>query len=300
MVADRTAGARRRWLGLAAACGLTLIACGPWPSSSDGAETTHGAAHLACTETNGQIISMSVPSAVYRGLVGASVYMPPCYNWTPGKLRVIYLLHGGNTDETQWPDLRVQQEADALIAQGAPPLVVVMPGGYYSPRVDYEAFVLDDLIPGMEGRLRLRSDAAGRAIGGISLGGYWALKIAFQHPDLFAAVGGHSPVVARGGADDPLTLAGAALGLDRLRITLDAGDQDSLAPDTRQLADVLRGRGLDVALAINLGGHNRPYWRAHTADYLRFYLSAMAPAMIASAAPSGPPLAQAQVIARTR
>lgn len=222
------------------------------------------------------MITLSVASTVFGRPVAASVYLPACYDWTTGALPVIYLLHGGNTDETQWPDLRVRQEADALIDQGAAPFVVVMPGGLYGVAIDYAAFVLNDLIPGIEGRLRVRTDGAGRAIGGISLGGYWALQVAFQHPGLFAAVGGHSPVTTRtGGPDDPAALAGAAPGLDRLHITLDAGDMDSLRASTEALAGTLEARGLAVALTINPGGHNRPYWRSHTAEYLRFYLDAI-------------------------
>ena len=266
---------RRRWLGLLAGLGLLLISCGP----NAQAVTTLRARWdpWTCDETTGQIISLSVPSATYGRPVLASVYVPACYDWTPGKLPVIYLLHGGNADETQWPDLRLATEADAMIAAGAPPFVVVMPGGVYSLDVDYAAFVLTDLLPGIESRLRVRASGSGRAIGGISLGGYWALKLAFQHPNLFAAVGGHSPVIARGGADDPAALAQTAAGLAGLPIRLDAGDLDSLRASAEQLAGALQARGLAVTVTISPGGHNRPYWRSHTAEYLRFYLAALAP-----------------------
>ncbi len=267
---------RGPWLSLLAAAGLLLISCAPTPTAAPRLRMV--VLPWACTETTGQIITLAVPSTAYNQPVTASIYVPPCYDWSPGKLPIIYLLHGGNADETQWPDLRVRQEADALIAKGAPPFVVVMPGGVYRDNVDYGAFVLKDLLPGIEGRLRVRADGAGRAIGGISLGGYWALKIAFQNPDLFAAVGGHSPVVTRGAADDPSALARTAVGLARLQISLDAGILDSLHTSTVQFAATLRARGLAVTFADGVGGHNRPYWRSHTADYLLFYLNALAPA----------------------
>jgi enterochelin esterase-like enzyme len=270
MVADRIGIYSRRWPLLLVAFAWALMAFAP-PSQS-----AMGGVPWACRETTGQIITLKVPSQAYHKPVASSVYVPPCYDWTPGKIPVIYLLHGGNADETQWPDLRVRQEADALIAQGAAPFVVVMPGGLYGVGTDYATFVLNDLIPAIEGRLRVRTDGAGRAIGGISLGGYWALKVAFQHPDLVAAVGGHSPVTTRtGGPDDPFSLAATAPGLDRLHITLDAGNLDSLRASTEQLAGTLSARGLFVALTISPGSHNRPYWRAHTAEYLRFYLDAI-------------------------
>jgi enterochelin esterase-like enzyme len=220
--------------------------------------------------------TLSVASTVYNRPVAASVYLPPCYDQLPGPLPVIYLLHGANTDETQWPDVGVQAAADGIIAQGGRPFVVVMPGGPYQNDGDYEAFVLHDVLPGIEAQLRVSQAGSGRAIGGISLGGYWALKTGFEHPDLFAAVGGHSPVTTRSaGPDDPAALASSAAGLGRLRITLDVGDMDSLRASTEQLAGELQTRGLAVTLSVNPGGHNRPYWRAHTAEYLRFYVDAL-------------------------
>jgi len=229
-----------------------------------------------CAQSSGQMVTLFVDSAVYRRPVAASVYLPPCYHATRAELPVIYLLHGANTDQTQWPDVGVAAAADGLIAEGAAPFVVVMPGGPYATNVDYEAFVLNDLLPGIEGQLRASRQGTGRAIGGISLGGYWALKTAFEHPGLFTSAGGHSPVTIRtAGPDDPSALAASAAGLDQLRITLDVGELDALRASTVQIAGTLRARGLAVTLTISSGGHNRPYWRAHTADYLRFYLDAL-------------------------
>jgi enterochelin esterase-like enzyme len=265
----------RQWLRWSAVLGLAALIYAPvqrpeskpWPPETP----------WNCPDLGGRIVTISVPSQSYHQPVPASVYLPPCYLSLPGDLPVIYLLHGGGTDETQWPDLRVREEADALIGDDTPPFVVVMPGGYYAVDLDYENFVLSDLIPGVEQQLHVRRDAAGRAIGGISLGGFWALKTAFEHPDLFAAVGGHSPVLNRGAPDDPSVLAQTAPGLDHLQITLDAAELDSLLPSAQQLASTLSARGLSVTFSTGPGGHNRPYWRAHTGDYLRFYLAAIAP-----------------------
>ncbi len=224
----------------------------------------------------GRINHVMVSSSIYGQSVPVSVYLPPCYSSATERLPAIVLLHGANADDTQWPDLRVQAEADALIAQGAAPFVVIMPGGVYRTEVDCAAFVLDELIPALSDQLHLRTDAAGRAIGGLSLGGYWALKIAYQHPDRFAAVGGYSPVVT-GRDTNLIDLAQNATGLDALHMALDVGRDDSLAAGTQQLAQALQARGLTVQLTLNPGGHNRSYWRAHTAEYLRFLLAAMAP-----------------------
>jgi len=272
MVLERLWRGLSRWLSLLAAGSMLVVGARPLPPDDnevDGFST-------ACAQLSGQIITLEIASAVYQRPVATSVYLPPCYDQTLAPLPVIYLLHGAGTDQTQWPAVGVQTAADALIAQGAPPFVVVMPGAAYAANLDYEAFVLNDLIPGIEGQVLVSQAASGRAIGGISLGGYWALRTAFEHPDLFAAVGGHSAVtVYLAGPDSPAELAGNAPGLDRLKIALDVGDSDSLRPSAERLASTLQGRGLPVTLRVGPGGHNRTYWRAHTADYLRFYVDAL-------------------------
>ena len=230
-----------------------------------------------CPTHAGQITVMTVSSAVYKHPIPVSVYLPPCYESATAPLPVIYLLHGASADETQWPDLRVLVEADALIASGDQSFVVVMPGGDYRAGFDYTAFVLNDLIPTMNQQLPIRTDPGGRALGGLSLGGYWALSTVFHHPDQFAAVGGYSPVVASA-SDDLVSLARTATGFDRLHIALDVGNADPLAAGTQRLATTLRARGLSVSFTIHLGGHNRPYWRAHTHDYLSFMLASFTPA----------------------
>ncbi len=224
-----------------------------------------------CPVHSSQITIMTVSSAVYQHAIRVSVYLPPCYTSSTEPLPVIYLLHGGGADETQWPDLRVQAEADALIASGAQPFVIIMPGNNYGAGSDYATFVLDELLPTMNQQLHIRTDRAGRTIGGISLGGYWALDIALHHPDQFAAVGGYSPVV--GTSDNLVSLAGTATGLDQLRIALDVGSADALAGGTQQLAKALQARGLSVLFTSKPGDHNRPYWRSRTHDYLSFMLA---------------------------
>lgn len=228
-----------------------------------------------CPERGGQLLHAAIDSTIYGGRVDVNVYVPPCYAHGSAPLPVIYLLHGGNADETQWPDLQVEQAADALIVRGTAPFVVVMPGGEYHATIDYAAFVLGDLLPEVERQFRVGSAGAARAIGGISLGGYWALKIAFSHPELFAAAGGHSPVVDRGQSDDPLALARTSDGLQRLAVTLDIGATDALGTSVARLARVLQERAISVAFSSRPGAHDRSYWRAHTSEYLQFYRAAL-------------------------
>ncbi len=239
-----------------------------------------GTARSEAVSPVSQMVPTTEPSTIYGKPQPVRVYLPPCYAPdNPIRYPVIYLLHGASADETQWPDLNVQSAADKLFGLGVPPFVVVMPGAPYGDAVDYSAYVLKELLPGIESRYRVQTVRAGRAIGGLSLGGYWAMKIAFSHPDLFAVVGGYSPVVSLGMIGDPLPLARQATvkSLQGLQIALDVGNVDSLSYDTNQLAKVLRGRGIPVTLTVGLGGHERLYWRTRTYDYLLFLMNSIGP-----------------------
>src|SRR4051812_32843701 len=66
-----------------------------------------------CDTKSGRIELTTVPSAIYGKPVAVNVYLPPCYAADQAALYpVIYLLHGGAADETQWPDLNVRVVAD--------------------------------------------------------------------------------------------------------------------------------------------------------------------------------------------
>lgn len=245
----------------------------PQPDSEPTESATPGAPNTAipCQKPASQLTVDYVNSPVLARRVAYSLYLPPCYGIDPNRrYPVLYLLHGANTDHTQWPDLQVQPDADVLIAAGSiAPLIVVMPGGDYRQGEDYGAFVLRDLIPQIERTLSVAADGKDRAIGGLSQGGYWALDLALAHPQLFAAVGGHSP--ATDSALTDLLSTDRIPDLKGLRIYLDVGDNDPLAGGVATFAAALRARGLTPVFHIYPGAHNRPYWRSHTTEYLMFY-----------------------------
>jgi enterochelin esterase-like enzyme len=231
--------------------------------------TTTPAPVQTCHEEHGRLQVSYLESPTLARRVAYSIYLPPCYDTDKARVYpVVYLLHGASAGHTQWPDLNVAPDADTLIAQGSiAPLVVVMPDGDYQLSEDYAAFVLRDLMPHIEQTTRVARDRQGRAIGGISLGGSLALTIALEHPDLFSAVGGHSPAVdstlARRLTPTPMWSS--------LRVYLDVGRNDSLAPDVKAFASALEAHDLKPAFHLYPGEHNRTYWRAHTAEYLAFY-----------------------------
>src|SRR6185437_2458472 len=60
----------------------------------------------------------------------------------------------------------------------------------------YAEYVARDLVAYVDARYRTRADRAHRAIGGLSMGGYGAVKLALQFPRVFAAAASHSGVLS--------------------------------------------------------------------------------------------------------
>lgn len=210
------------------------------------------------------------------------VYLPPCYDASDEVYPVLYMLHGYPYDDSHWDDLGIDKAADAGIADGTlPPFVIAMPSadneGTYTNTSggpgSFEALFLDDFLPFIEANYRVARQAQGRAIGGMSRGGVWALEIAFRNPDLFAAVGGHSVALSVNLAPpiyDPLHLA-ADPAIRSLRIYLDVGQDDWTQPSMEDLHTRLNASEVMHEYHVYEGSHADAYWAAHVQEYLLFY-----------------------------
>ena len=122
----------------------------------------------------------------------------------PGRdhLPVLWLLHGGFGSSADWTTVG---DAEALTAHL--PMIVVMPdagtGGWYADWLRgtpegpqrWETFHLDELRPFIEARYQTRTDRDGRAIAGLSMGGFGAMSYAARHPDLFGFAASFSGAV---------------------------------------------------------------------------------------------------------
>jgi enterochelin esterase-like enzyme len=236
----------------------------------------------ACDETKGQVMDGYFKSEVVGRQQHYFIYLPPCYDARSDvRYPVVYLLHGIPMDEHHWLDEGVVEIADKLFGSGElPPFIMVMPHGDYALYTDtsggdksFEGVIVNELIPAIDKRFRTLADPGHRAIGGISRGGVWALEIAFKHPDMFDAVGGHSPALAVNRATndyDPMVLAKSEP-IDQLRIFLDAGDRDWTRTETQALSKLLAERYIPHTFTIGKGDHDYPYWATQVEAYLRFY-----------------------------
>ena len=236
----------------------------------------------ASTECDGRgtVFRSRFPSQVGGSWRDYHVYLPDCYGQDGRAYPVIYLIHGSIQSDSHWLDLGLARYADDAIASGRyPPFIAIMPysgkmgnissGGWKS----IEGITLDYLLPYIDVRYCTWSDKAGRSIGGISRGGYWALEIAFSHPELFSAVSGHSSHL-RFETDpakyNPLATYTDA-DLSTIRIWLDRGEKDFLRPGQDQLHQNLDQAGIPHEYSVNAGGHSDAYWAEHLAEYLDWH-----------------------------
>jgi enterochelin esterase-like enzyme len=203
-----------------------------------------------------------------------SIYLPPGYGQDPRRrYPVVYLLHGGSDSDGFFLELGIREAMDAALGTGAVgPMILVLPDGGPSFTGDgnvsasFEDYVASELVPAVDRQWLTVPERTGRALGGISLGGRHALELAADHPDLVAAVGGHSTTVPH--SPDQLAAAG-------IPIYLDVGTSDGLFAEDEALATALRRQGADVRWNPAEGQHERAYWTAHLPDYLRFYSDAL-------------------------
>lgn len=141
-----------------------------------------------------------------------TVYTPAGYETSGKRYPVFYLLHGMGGDEEAWISLgRTAQILDNLIAQGkAKPMIVVMTNGnaaqeaapgesslgmvpptFQLPKTMEGTFesAFPDVVKFIDNNYRTIKSKSGRAIAGLSMGGFHSMHISKQYPDMFNYVG---------------------------------------------------------------------------------------------------------------
>ena len=252
---------------------------------------------------------LSAPSPVLGRAIPYAVYLPDGYGRPGARYPVLYLLHGHGGNERDWLDAGgLAATMDRLLADGAiPPMVVVMPGlgnGWY---VDdpgrgragmLETAFLADFLPHVDGTWSTVRGRSGRAVAGLSMGGWGAVRFALLRPDLFAAAASLSgALVTEEQAALPVWAAffggvfGEPVDLDRFRaaspyarlgqiaasprppaLFLACGDQDELDLTASNLLFflALQRAGIPAELRIDDGGHDWSVWARDLEPMLRF------------------------------
>lgn len=130
---------------------------------------------------------------------GVNVLLPDDYRTSGRTYPVLYLFHGGGTDQ----DFRTFDFLGIRDLTAGKPIIVVMPdgghAGWYSNPVssfvgprNWETFHIAQLLPWIEANFRTFPEYNGRAVGGFSMGGFGALKYAAKYYGHFASVSSHS------------------------------------------------------------------------------------------------------------
>ena len=226
-----------------------------------------------------------------------TVYTPAGYE-DSGNRRypVLYLLHGMGGDEDAWVTLgRAAQVLDNLIAQGkAEPMIVVMPNGnaglpsapgegpegLYQPMTrpmktmegSYEA-AFRDIVDYVDSHYRTIRKKSGRAIAGLSMGGFHSFHISKQYENMFDYVGLFSAAVrnpenGEGGIYDDFDAKIAkqfANGLELYYIAI--GNTDFLYDENKKLRSYLDEHGYPYVYVETGGGHIWRNWRIYLTDF---------------------------------
>jgi enterochelin esterase family protein len=209
------------------------------------------------------------------------VYTPPGYDQHPdARFPTLYLQHGMGDNQATWvAHGKAHWILDNLIAQGrARPMLVVMmdghaavPGagasGFASNTQAFENDLFEDVLPLIETNYRVKTDAASRAIVGLSMGGGQSLTIGLNHLDRFAWVGGFSSAVPTAEAIAPALDKPEQTRAQLKLLWIGCGKDDFLLQRNQQFIALLKDKGLPHEWRLTDGTHSWPVWRLYLAEF---------------------------------
>ncbi len=240
-----------------------------------------------------------------------SIYLPPDYDISERSYPVLYLLHGYSDDETGWIQFgEANLIADRGIAAGDfPACIIVMPDGKvswyvnsYDGKDPWEDMFIEEFIPYIEDKYRIRQKKEFRAVAGLSMGGNGALLLSMRHTQLFSScvalsagtftdeeifsnesydnffgnIYGPKPKNGEAGeywkSYSPLHLLDSVdkKQLKSVRYYIDCGDDDFLYKGNSALHVKMRDLEIPHEYRVRNGGHSWSYWRTGLFDGLKF------------------------------
>lgn len=213
-----------------------------------------------------RLVALTVKTAALPGPANIRILLPAGYaRNSRSRYPVLYLLHGTSGGAADWTTEGAAEQTTA-----GQPLIVVMPdialnddgGGWCTNWPDgmykWETFHVEQLIPWVDRNLRTIAARAGRAIAGLSQGGFCSMSYAARHPDLFSLALSYSgaPDIAY----DQDAHAGAMFVINATEVALDGVPPNSMFGDPT--TDEVNWAAHDPAtLATNLRSTNLSlYW----------------------------------------
>ncbi len=224
---------------------------------------------MAARRIDDRQYNVQVLSAALGRTVNVRILLPTGYTRHPNvRYPVLYLFHGTSGRASDWVE---QGNAEATTANR--PLIVVMPdagfdgdgGGWFTDWFDtstalgpskWETFHVGQLVPWVDTSLRTVARRDGRAIAGLSQGGFGSMSYAARHPDMFEAAAAFSgaPDIDR----DPALIGPATAVIESTATGLDGVEPDAMfgpratseinwqGHDPATLSTNLRGMGLSL------------------------------------------------------
>ena len=274
------------------------------------AALAHGQSRLECD---------AMPSRILKESVRYCVLLPPGYAQKDAahpaqKYPVLYLLHGLGDNEQSLVNTGGWDLVDNLRQQRKiGDFLIVTPRGKRSFYINaagdgprYGDFFLREFMPGIEKKYRVRPGRQSRAISGMSMGGYGALRLAFAYPQLFSSVSAQSPAlvtdppkkvdtalhsgsplgtmlgdvfgrpinVAHWQQNNPFVLAGKnKAGIRKLAIYLNCGRDDDYGFEkgTAALHRQLDDEGIPNTFHLYPGNHSLTYFLTHLDETMEFH-----------------------------
>jgi S-formylglutathione hydrolase FrmB len=273
----------------------------------------------------GHIDCSAVQSHILKRNVHYCVQVPGGYeqkdaSGQPRRFPALYYLHGLGDNEQSFSRSGGWTLIEDLRAQGKiGDFLIVAPEGYASFYINsadgserYSDFFLREFIPYIEKKYRVLPGREARAVTGISMGGYGALRFAFAYPELFSAVSAQSaaliletpqqlnklalersqdardafapligdPVnVAHWRTNDPFTLARknkAALKTTAIYFNCGQSDDFGFEKGAAALDKQLTSESIAHEYRPYPGGHNMNYFLSHLGEVIEFHSKAFA------------------------
>lgn len=246
-----------------------------------------------------QVFDMSLESKYMDRNMPYIIYLPKGYG-DGTKYSVWYGLNSYSTKQDFWINNGIDAAADELTEAGEiEPIIMVFPytkdaslkeiekdleDGIVDER-NFDQFLSKELVPYIDSHYFTVPKPEGRFIGGFSLGGMIALRIAFHHTELFGKVGGYSAGVIYNDYSgsqleewlypnddiDDIDTFDRKKGFQNLSVQLDAGNSnDPFAVGLASLHEALLKRGIPSEFELFDGGHTLR--RNKIKDYLKFYV----------------------------
>jgi S-formylglutathione hydrolase FrmB len=215
---------------------------------------------------------------------------------------VLYLLHGLTGHFNNWTDLTKLKAYSAAYN-----MIIITPeggDGWYTDSVSnekekWESYIVQELVPEVDKKFRTNTGRNQRAIAGLSMGGFGALKFGLKYPDKFVLAGSFSGAVSAGQITEK-TVPGAigktidgifgpadsesrkandliaiirSLTPEKMKeipfIYFDCGTEDFLFQSNREFVNLLVEKKVPHEYRQLPGVHDWKYWDKQVQEFLR-------------------------------